>query len=236
MTASAGSTQPTDKAPTAERDWGEWIKEHSRDVLLAVGVVAVVAVGVWLYITSEARKESFAAQSLNKARGDAQAGDLSLAAYDLSQLIDRYGGTKAADEGSILLNQVRLVQGGPQTEAAVKSLQTFVQKGHPAYILASAWQLLGGGLEQERKYREASEAYKKASAAARYDFLKAQNLLDAGRTLAIAGDSAGARAAYGEVLEKYGTLNQAAEARVRMGELGGTVPAPKAPAEARQGG
>ena len=202
--------------------------------MLAIGGVAIVVAAGWLYLTSEARKESFAAQALNKARGDAQAGDLSLAVYDLSQLMDRYGGTKAADEGAVLLNQVRLVQGGPQTDAAVKALQGFVQKSHPDYIMASAWSLLGGGLEQEKKYREASDAYKKASLAAPYDFLKAQNLLDAGRTLAIAGDSAGARAAYGEVLEKYGALNQAAEARVRMGELGGTVPAPKEPAAGDQ--
>lgn len=195
---------------------------------LAIGGVVIVMAAIWLYVTSENRKELFASQALAKARGDAEAGDLPLAAYDLSQLMDRYGGTKAADEGAVLLADVRLVQGGTQTGAAVQALQTFVQKRHADYVLASAWTLLGGGLEQQRKFRDAAEAYRKASEVVAHDFLKAQNLLDAGRTLAIAGDSAGARKVYGEVLERFGSLNQAAEARVRLGELGGTAPHPKA--------
>jgi len=227
MTGSTGAPIPSGTTSLAERDWPLWLKENARSVLFMIGGAVVVAAAVWLYVTSEARKEAYAVQALNKARGDAEAGDLPLAGYDLSQLMDRYGGTKAADEGAVLLGEVRLVQGGPQVDAAVKGLQSFVEKRHPDYILGSAWSLLGGGLEQQKKYREAADAYRKASAVVPYDFLKAQYLLDAGRTLAVAGDSAGARAAYGEVLEKYGALNQAAEARVRLGELGGTAPTPK---------
>jgi predicted negative regulator of RcsB-dependent stress response len=228
MTASTGAPIPTGPAPAPGLDWGQWIRDHTREVGFVLGAVAVVAVGAWLYVTSENRKELFASQALAKGRGDAEAGDLPLAAYDLNQLMDRYSGTRAADEGQVLLAQVRLVQGGPQTAAAVQALQAFVKKRHADYILASAWSLLGGGLEQQSKYREAAEAYRQASQVAPRDFLKAQYLLDAGRTLAVAGDSAGARKAYGEVLERFAALNQSAEARVRLGELGGTAPAPKA--------
>ncbi len=234
MTGSTGAPLPSGSGPVASRDWAEWIGEHTRDVVVAIGGVLVVAAAVWLYITSENRKEIFAAQALTKARGDAQAGDLPLAAYDLNQLQDRYSGTRAADQGALLLGDVRLVQGGAQTDAAVKGLQAFVEKRHPDYVLASAWSLLGGGLEQERKYAEAAQAYRKASQLVPYDFLKAQYLLDAGRTLAIAGDSAKARDAYSEVIAKFGALNQAAEARVRLGELGGTAPNPKGQAPADQ--
>jgi tetratricopeptide (TPR) repeat protein len=230
MTASTGAPQPSGSAPVGGRDWGQWVREHTREVVFAIGGAVVVAAAVWLYFTSENRKEIFAAQALTKARGDAEAGDLPLAAYDLNQLMDRYGGTRAADEGAVLLGEVRLVQGGAQIDEAVKALQAFVQKRHPDYVLASAWSLLGGGLEEQRKYRDAAQAYQKASVAAPYDFLKAQYLLDAGRTAAIAGDSAGARKSYSEVLERFGALNQAAEARVRLGELGGTAPSAKAKA------
>ena len=232
MTASTGSPVPS--AP-AGQDWGQWIKEHSRQVGFGLAGAVLVAAAVWLYVTSEQRKEVFASQALTKARSDAEAGDLPLAAYDLSQLTDRYGGTRAADQGAVMLGEVRLVQGGTQTDAAVKGLQAFVEKRHPDFITASALSLLGGGLEQERKYREAADAYKKAADVIPYDFLKAQYLLDEGRTLAVAGDSAGARKAYGEVLERFGALNQAAEARVRLGELGGTAPAAK-PAEGQKAG
>ena len=234
MTASTGTPVPSG---AAGRDWGQWIKDHPREVALALGAVLIAAAAGWLYFTSQTRKEAFAAQALTKARGDAEAGDLPLAAYDLSQLIDRYGGTKSADEAIVMLGQVRLLEGGAQVEQAVTSLRAFVRGSHPGYVLGSAWALLASGLEQQRRYRDASEAFRKASEASPYDFLKAQNLLDAARTLAIAGDSAGARKTYGEVVEKFGSLNQAAEARVRLGELGGTVPAPKeqAPADQKAG-
>lgn len=218
-----GAPQTGGTGPVAQRDWAAWFKEHTREVGFAAGAVVVLVAAGWLYVTSEARKQAFAAQALTQARSDAEAGNLPLAASDLSRIIDRYSGSAAADEAAVLLNQIRLIQG--QSADAVKDLQSFVQKGHPKYILASAWSLLGGGLEDQHKYREAAQAYGRASEEATHDFLKAQYLLDEGRTLALAGDSAGSRAAYSEVIEKYGELGQAAEARVRLGELGGTVPA-----------
>jgi len=227
MTGSTGAPIPTGTTSAGDQAWPVWLRDHARESIYVAIAVVGVAVAIWLYFSSEARKEVYAVQALNKARGDAEAGDLPLAGYDLSQLIDRYGGTRAADEGAVLLGEVRLVQGGPQVDAAVKGLQAFVEKRHPDYVLGSAWSLLGGGLEQQKKYREAAAAYRKAADVDPYDFLKAQYLLDAGRTLAVAGDSAGARAAYGEVLQRFGALNQAAEARVRLGELGGTAPTPK---------
>jgi tetratricopeptide (TPR) repeat protein len=220
-----GAPLPAGTTPVAERDWGEWFRTHAREAGYAAAGVAIVAGAVWLYVTSEARKETFAAQALTQARSEAEAGNLPLAANDLNRLIDRYGGTKAADEAGVLINEVRLIQG--QIDVAVKELQTFVTKSHPKYVLASGWALLGGGLENQKKFKDAAQAYRRASEMAPHDFLKAQYLLDAGRVLAVAGDSAGARAAYGEVLEKYGELGQAAEARVRMGEVGGTVPPAK---------
>jgi predicted negative regulator of RcsB-dependent stress response len=220
-----GAPLPASTVPVAQRDWGLFFKEHLRETGYAAAAVVVLVGAVWLYITSQARKEAFAAQALTQARGEAEAGNLPLAASDLSRLIDRYGGTRAADEGSVMLNEVRLIQG--ETDVAVKDLQSLVRQSHPKYVLASAWSLLGGGLENQRKFKDAAQAYRRAVEYAPHDFLKAQYLLDAGRVLAAAGDSAGARAAFGEVLEKYGELAQASEARVRMGEVGGTAPVAK---------
>jgi tetratricopeptide (TPR) repeat protein len=220
-----GAPLPAGKTPGAERDWGEFFTTHAREVLYGAAALAVIGVAIWLYVTSEARKQAFAAQALTQARSEAEAGNLPLAANDLSRLIDRYGGTRAADDAAILLNDLRLLMG--QTAAAVEDLQKFVTEGHPKDVLASAWSLLGGGLESQKKFKDAAQAYRKVSEVATHDFLRAQGLLDAGRVLTIAGDSAGARAAYSELLDKYGQLSQAAEARVRLGELGGTAPIPK---------
>ena len=220
-----GAPLPTGMTPAAQRDWGEYFRTHAREVAYGATAVVIVGVAIWLYVTSEMRKQAFADQALGQARAEADAGNLPLAANDLTRLVERYGGTRAADDAVVLLDDVRLLMG--QTEVAVQDLRKFVAKGHSKDILASGWSLLGGGLESQRKFREAAAAYRKVAEVATHDFLRAQGLLDAGRVLTAAGDTAGARAAYGELLEKYGELSQAAEARVRMGEVGGTVPATK---------
>lgn len=211
----------------AEQDWAAWGKENARKLAIGGAALGVVVVGSWLYVTSQQRKEAFASQALTNARSSAEAGNLPLAARDLASVVQRYGGTRAAAEAFILLSQIRLLQG--QRDTAVAALQQFVRSRHPDYMKASAYGLLGGGLEDQNKLREAGEAYRQAADAAPQDFLRAQYLIDAGRALAAAGDTAGARAAYGEVLDKYGELDQAQEARVRLAEIGGTVPTPVRP-------
>jgi tetratricopeptide (TPR) repeat protein len=226
MTAS----QPTSQAkqrfhfPEEGEDWLEWAQQYGRTLAVGAGVVVVLAAAVWLYVSSARRKEAFASQALTQARASAESGNLPLAATDLARLVERFGGTRAADEAVVLLSQIRLLEG--QRDQAVTHLQEFVRGGRPDHVKASAYALLGGGLEDQGKSREAGEAYREAARYARIDFMRAQYLLDAARALSAAGDTAGARQALSEVLERLGDIPQAAEARVRMAELGGNVPAP----------
>lgn len=206
------------------RDWVGWAAENSRGLLYAGLAVLVLGAGFWWYRTTQVRKEAFASQALDQARGSAEAGNLPLAASDLARVVDRFAGTKAADQAAILLAQLRLTQ--DQVAEAVNGLRGFVAGRHPDYVKASAYGLLGAGLETQGNYRQAGDAYRQAAENARLDFEKASYLIDAARALAAAGDTAGARASLAQVLTKYAELDQSAEARVRMGELGGEAPAP----------
>lgn len=205
-----------------QNDWLSRLSQNSRALTYAGIAVVVVAAGFMLYRTSQTRKEAFAAQELTRARSAAEAGNLPLAASDLTRIIERFSGTLASDDAFILLNQIRLLQG--QQQVAIAALREFVAARHAAHAKASAWGLLGGALEDQGQLREAAEAYRQASQLAQLDFLKAQFLLDAGRALVAAGDSAGARDSYSAVLDRFGELEQSAEARIRMAELGGEVP------------
>jgi len=200
----------------------DFARKNQRIVSIVGGAVLVVVAGGWLWMSSARRKEAAAAQALGQARTAAESGNLPLAASDLARLVERFSGTASADQAVILLSQVRLVQG--QRDAAIPALQEFVRGRHPAYVMASAYGLLGAGLEDAAKPREAAEAYRQAAAKAELDFMKATYLLDAGRAFALAGDTAAARSAYQELLTNHGALEQSAEARVRMSENGGTVP------------
>ncbi len=210
------------KRISSSDDLADWIREHGRTATVTAVLVAAAVLGTWLYMASENRKEAFASQALMQARGEAESGNLPLAATDLTRLIERFGGTNSADQAVILLNQTRLVQG--QRDIAINALRQFVSGRHRDYVKASAYALMGGALEDAGKSREAAEAFHQASQNAQLDFLKAQYLIDAGRAFTAARDTTAARTAYGEVLAKFGRLDQAAEARVRMAEIGGAVP------------
>ncbi len=205
-----------------EFDFAGFLNRNQRILSIVGGAAIVVIAGGWLWMASARRKEAAAAQALGQARMAAESGNLPLASSDLSRLVERFSGTRSADQAVILLNQVRLVQG--QRDAAITSLQDFVGGRHPGYVKASAYALMGSGLEDAGKPGDAAAAYRQAAAHAELDFLKATYLLDAARAAVLAGDSAAARTAYTTVLTDYGRLEQSAEARVRMAEIGGTVP------------
>lgn len=227
-------TSPESSLPKIEElDFMDWAAKNGRKLAIGSGTALVVAAAVLLFISSARRKEAFAQQELAQARSTAEAGNLPLAASDLTRLIERFGGTRAADEAMIVQTQIRLVQN--QRDLAVSGLQQFVSKSHDDNVQASAYGLLGAGLEDQGKPKEAGDAYRRASEHAQRDFLKAQYLIDAGRAYTAAGDTAAARSAYGEVLSQFARLNQAAEARVRMAELGGTVPPPPPPEDSSRG-
>ncbi|HEX6616905.1 MAG TPA: tetratricopeptide repeat protein, partial [Gemmatimonadales bacterium] len=171
----------------------------------------------WLLISSAHRKEQFAARSLNQARAAAEAGNLPLASSELQKLITTYGGTDAAKEAVITLNQVRLVNG--QSELAAVNLREFLAKNPKPEFAAPAYGLLGAALENAHKWPDAGEAYASASRAADLDYLKARYLVEAGRAYREAGKLKEAEAAYREVIQKYPKTSSLTEAQVRLAEL-----------------
>ncbi len=202
---------------TPSRPAAPWYRDRNR--LATGGAVALVliALGVWLVLTSNRRKAEFAARSLNQARAAAEAGNLPLASSELQKLIQTYGGTDAATEAVITLNQVRMVNG--QSELAVVGLRDFLKQGPDAKYLAPAYGLLGAALENSKKFGEAGDAFKSASEAASVEYLRARYLVDAGRAYRAGGKTAEAIAAYRTVVEKYPESSSFTEAQVRLAEL-----------------
>lgn len=217
----------TSKIGLDEDRLAAFARENGKMLGAAAAVLVLVAGGIWLYQSNATRKEARASEDLLQARATAEAGNLPLAASDLTKLIEQFSGTRSAEAANVLLDQIRLQQG--QRDVAINDLQKFVSSAHDDYAKASAYSLLGGGLEDKGKPRDAAQAYQLASDNAPLDFLKAQYLLDAGRAYAAAGDTTDAKKAYNEVLTRWGLLDQASEARVRMAEIGGTVPPPPPP-------
>jgi outer membrane protein assembly factor BamD (BamD/ComL family) len=194
-----------------------WYRNRERLAVAGAGILVLVALVIWFLTSSNRRKEEFAARSLNEARAAAEAGNLPLASSELQKLIQTYGGTDAATEAVLTLNQVRMVNG--QSELAVVGLREFLAKNPKPEFSVPAYGLLGAALENSKKFAEAGDAFKRGSDAATLEYLKARLLIDAGRAYREAGKTAEAAEAYRTVVQKHPESTSFTEAQVRLAEL-----------------
>src|SRR5213080_1295768 len=194
----------------------EWIKGH-RQAATYAGVVIVLAAGLFGWnLLSTKTAERNAGSQLEQGRLALESKNYPLAASVLAQVVENYAGTHAAQEGTILLAQVRLAQG--QTQQAIDVLQRYAPKADKDFR-AQAYGLLGAALENALKPRDAAAAYEQAAAAGQYPFLRGQFLADAGRAWIAAGDTTKALAAYRTIVQQLDSATAVGEAKVRLGEL-----------------
>lgn len=193
-----------------------WVKGHRQ---AAAYIAIAIAIGGVLFVwnlLSTRTVERTASARLDRARLAVDSRNYPLAASELSQLVENYAGTRAAEEGTILLAQVRLGQG--QNDQAIQLLAQFAPEASGAYR-AQAYGLLGAASENVARFREAAEAYERAADAAQFNFLRAQFLSDAGRAWVAAGDTTKALSAYRAITTKLDSSAAVTEAKVRIGEL-----------------
>jgi len=194
----------------------KWIRSHRQlTTYLAVGLVVALGLFAWSFLTAKTAERS-AGRQIAQARLALESKNYPLAASVLSQVVENFSGTSAAQEASILLAQARLAQG--QTQQAIEVLQRSAPKADK-YFRAQSYALLGAAYENALRPKEAATAYETAAAAALYPFLRAQFLSDAGRAWVAAGDTAKALAVYRTIAEKLDSTTAAGEVKVRLGEL-----------------
>jgi len=177
-------------------------------------IVAAVLFG-WNLLSARTAERN-AGRQIEQGRLALASKNYQLAASVLSQAVENYSGTRAAQEASILLAQARLAQG--QYQQAIDVLKRFAPKADAGYR-AQAYGLLGAAYENAAHFRDAAEAYQQAADAAPYPFLRAQFLSDAGRAWLATGDTGKAIGAYRTIAEKLDSTGSVTEARVRLGEL-----------------
>jgi tetratricopeptide (TPR) repeat protein len=193
-----------------------WMKAHRQTVSWIVTVLAIAAaLGAWSLMSGR-QTEARAARDLVAARLAFESRNYPLAGSELSRIAENYSGTRAAEEATLLLAQVRLWQG--QSQLAVEQLARFAPRASRDYQ-AQAYGLLGAANENLGRLREAGDAYESAAKAAGMPFLRAQYLSDAGRAWVAAGDTAKGLSDYREIVTKLDSTGTVTEAKVRIGEL-----------------
>jgi tetratricopeptide (TPR) repeat protein len=203
------------KEPLSSR-FGAWIVAHRTLSTWIAGIIVITA-GLFLWTqATKRRSEEIASRELQGARFAFESQNLPLAASELDRIVENSAGTNAAEEGRLLLANVRLLQGQPQQ--AIDVLRDYAPGAGKAYR-AQAYGLLGAAYENLGRFKDAGEGYETGSTAAQLDFLKAQMLSDAGRAWVAAGDTAKAITAYQRIVKDFPKEGAVTEAKVRLAEL-----------------
>jgi predicted negative regulator of RcsB-dependent stress response len=194
-----------------------WVKTNQRTAGWTLAVLILIGGSAWFWMSYKSRREAFAARELEAARLAVASGNAPLAASDLSRVVAQYRNTSAGQEAAIVLAQVRLLQG--QAALAVPDLKAFIASNPDADYVTSAHALLAAALEQVGNPKDAAKEYELAADAATYKFLKAQQLIEAGRVYWSVGDTSKAAAAYERVIKDLKDQPAALEARIRLSEM-----------------
>lgn len=214
---SASSTASQSVAAGPSSDLG-WFERNRKLVTYGAAAIAVVAVGVWLFLETGKRKQVAGADALDRARAAFESGNLPVASTEFQRVAQSFRGTDAGYAAELALNEVRLASG--QTQIAADELKKFAEADPPAFFASGAWSLRGGALENLKKFDEAAESYAKAAALAEEDYRKVDALLAQSRALRLAGKQPQSTDLLRGIVSKYGReVPGVAEAEVRLAEL-----------------
>ena len=191
-----------------------WFQSNQKLVSIAIGAVAAVGIGAFVWKKSADTKIDNAERAFFQAQ-TAAAQNPATAAGELEKVATRYAGTSAGDRAALLSAQSLMTQG--KTADAVKKLDALAAGGGTARLGATLQTLLAAAYENLNRPGEAAKAYL-AAAATSFGDAKAQRQADAARAYMAAGNTVESIKLWTE-LAKDARGPLAAEAHIRLGEL-----------------
>lgn len=203
------------QAPLPEQ-LADWFQLNSRYVVIGLATIAAGVLGYWFYTSNAARNAQVAETQLLNARRSLASGNAQLAATDLRKVATTHKDTRAGVEAALLLSETLYLEG--KYQEGIDLLRDFTRRGAAEVERAKIYSLIGDGLMQLGKHKDAADEYNRAAEAARFTGERAQQLAKRARALVVAGDSAAGRTQW-ESLADSEVPGIAAEARVRVGEL-----------------
>jgi predicted negative regulator of RcsB-dependent stress response len=214
MTRTGEAGRPQVEEPT--ETFFDWVNLHTRELAIALVVLAVGATGYALYARSQTIRSQRAERAYFEAQRSVVAGNLPLAQTDLDKMIKRYGGTGPAARGSLSLAQVLFDQGKHQE--GIKVLEDAKNSSGSKPYRAAIEALLAAGYEGLGKFAEAADHYTNASQSADFQADKDTFLASAARAYMSGGNKEKAKELWTKLATDALTATSA-EAHIRLGEL-----------------
>ena len=213
MTKTAATARPQldDRADS----FFAWVQGHVRQVAIAGVLVVAAGLGVWLWRQSQAARERNASIDLLSVSQTMQSGNVALAQSDLEKLVGRYAGTNAAAQAAFELATIYYGQG--QYDRGIALLEKLAESSDDGLVKAMAENGIAAGHEGAGRFADAAAHYRRAADLTRLPDERDVYLANAARAYQAAGNKTEAIALWRRLIDSEGT--QAAEARVRLGEL-----------------
>jgi predicted negative regulator of RcsB-dependent stress response len=175
----------------------------------------VILAGFWFYERSQVIKSQRAEAAYFQARQSAAAGNLPLAVSDLQKVVTRYEGTRAGTQAAISLAEALFDQ--RKFKEGIGTLKKVEAKA-PDDFRPSIHVLEAAGYEELKDFVAAAEQYDLAAKVTPFPADRARYQAGAARDYMAAGKADAAKRIWTE-LAKDESSPEAAEARVRLGEL-----------------
>lgn len=195
------------------------LKAKSREITIGAIVVVAAAGGIWLWRESEQKKSERADAALNAASNAFYSGNLALAETDLTKVVERYAGTTAGTEASMMLAQT--LYATQKYDDGIKVLIAAQSTGSGTPFGAAIEGLIATGNLDAKKYDEAIKHYLAAADKAQFPADKDMFRADAARAMMVAGKKDDAKKIWAELASKLDSPNLG-EAKIRLGELEAT--------------
>jgi predicted negative regulator of RcsB-dependent stress response len=192
-----------------------WVQHHVRQLAIVGVAVAAVGLGAWLWQQSRTARERNASIDLLNAAQTIQSGNVALAQSDLEKLVARYAGTNAAAQAAFEL--ATIYYGQDQYDRGIALLEQLAESSDEGLVKAMAENGIAAGYEGAGKFADAALHYRRAADLTRLPDERDVYLANAARAYTFAGNPEEAKKIWRGLLESDGS--QAAEARVRLGEL-----------------
>ena len=176
-----------------------WARANSL-VLTLFGLALVLVVGGVLYYVNFSRSlENQAIAQLEQIHQTVQVGDPATARAQLTQFLERFGGTPMAGEARLALARLDLREGQPDQAIQVLD-RSDLSLDDPMGVQIE--NLKAKALEAAGRPRDAERAYLRVADAAELDFQRVDALADAARLRSSQGNPAGAAQLYQRILDQ----------------------------------
>jgi predicted negative regulator of RcsB-dependent stress response len=171
----------------------------NRQTLLVFGVVvAVIVAGILYYVNFNRTLEEQASIQIEQIEQTIAMGDPGAARAQLSQFLDRFGGTPSAPEARLALAHLHLRDG--QIEQTIDVLEASeASLRHPLGLQMEL--LKGKAFEAAGRLEDAESAFLRVAGESELQFVRVDALAAAARVRAARGNPAGAAELYQRVVD-----------------------------------